>query len=202
MLKGYRKGIADDLEPLARNRPDFKLPEAWKLHTFKDKGFRYLWNVSPGKPTNWLSDDPNRVLFPYNVNDDDTRTEFEKRYAGKKEVPIFSDPRIVPTFHGAGAAIFATDPKTGELLEPGKRFSKWLDDHPDRDWAMMMNYAGQTPIGDKGQAAFAKYRDRYVGSIAGESLGLFRRGRQENAGGDSQGDDAPAARRGDFQTEP
>ncbi len=173
VLHAYHKGIADDLEPLARNRPDFKLPDAWKLHTFKDKGFRYLWNVSPDKPANWLTDNPQRVLFPYNVNDEDTRTEFEKKYGGKKDVPIFSDPRIVPTFHGAGAAIFATDPKTGELLEPGKKFAKWLDDNPDRDWAMMMNYAGPKTVGDKGQAQFQKYRGRYVGSIAGESLGYF-----------------------------
>ncbi len=40
-------------------------------------------------------------------------------------------------------------------------------------WAMMMNYAPNTKIGQKGIDALLKYRDRYVGSIAGESLGYF-----------------------------
>jgi hypothetical protein len=174
VLEGYRKRRPADLEPLARNRPaGFDLPAAWKLHTFKDRGFLYLWNVSPDKPSNWLGDDPQRVLYPYQVADEETRKEFEKKYAGRKDVPIFSDPRVVPTFHGAGAAIFATDPKTGELLDQGNRFAKWLDAHPDRQWGMMMNYAGPKPIGAKGVEAFQKYHDRYAGSIAGESIGYF-----------------------------
>ena len=75
----YRKGIAADLELLAEP-PDFKLPDAWKgwPARSKHKGFRYLWNVSPDKPANWLTDDPNRVLFPYNVNDKDTRYGFRE----------------------------------------------------------------------------------------------------------------------------
>jgi hypothetical protein len=173
VLQAYRKNMPADLEPLARNRPAAALPESWKLHTFKDKGFLYLWNTNPDKPTNWLSDDPNRVLYPYNVNDEDTRKEFEKKYGGKKDVPIFSDPRVVPTFHGAGAAIFATDPKTGEVLDTGTKLAKWLDEHPERNWAMMMNYIGPKKVDEKGQQLFAKYRDRFVGSISGESLGYF-----------------------------
>src|SRR5262249_35840818 len=160
-------------EPLARNRPNFELPAAWRLRTFNDQGFRYLWNVSAEKPSNWLSDDPTRVLYPYSVADDDVRTEFEKKYGGKKEVPLFSDLRVVPTFHGVGPVIFATDPKTGELSDSGKRFVKWLDDHPDRCWATMMNYAGPKPVGPKGVEVFQKYRNRYLGGIAGESLGYF-----------------------------
>jgi hypothetical protein len=172
VLQTYRKTLAD-LEPLARNPRGFVLPDAWKLRTFKDKGFLYLWNTSADKPYNWLGDDPKRVLYPYNVNDEETRKEFEKLYGGQKDVPIFSDPRIVPAFHGAGPAIFATDPKTGEVQDAGKRFAKWLDEHPERNWAMMMNYIGPKKVDEKGQQLFAKYRDRYVGSIAGESLGYF-----------------------------
>jgi hypothetical protein len=41
-LEKYRKERPADLEPLARNKPSAELPAAWKLHTFKDKGFRYL----------------------------------------------------------------------------------------------------------------------------------------------------------------
>lgn len=175
ILAGYRKhGVPRDLEPLARravnNQGDYQLPEAWRLKTFRNEGFYYLWNVNPAKPYNWLSDDPKRVLYPYQVADDDVRTEFEAKYAGAVDVPIFSDKRIVPTFHGVGAGIFATDPKTGELSDEGTRFAKWLVDHPDRRWAMMSNYHPGKPIGEKGQAEFAKVRDRFLGSISGEAL--------------------------------
>ncbi len=180
ILDSYRAGIPADLEPLARRRPNFaqlatyELPAAWKVKTFRDKGFLYLWNTSHTNASEtWMSDKPDRVKFPYNIADKNVRDEFEKKYAGRDDVPIFSDSRVVPTFHGAGAGIFATDTKTGELLEPGQRFSKWLDANPQRSWAMMMNYHPGVPIGEKGIATFQKYRDRYVGSIAGESLGYF-----------------------------
>jgi hypothetical protein len=55
----------------------------------------------------------------------------------------------------------------------GQRFAAWLDAHPDRFWAMMMNYHPGVPIGEQGVALFEKYRARYVGSVSGESLGYF-----------------------------
>ena len=174
VLAGYRRAMPADCKPLARKRPTWELPPEWRLRTFRDKGFLYLWNVSPDKPAEtWLGERPDRVKFPYHVADDETRKQFEKKYGGRNDVPIFSDPRIVPTFHGFGGSVFAADAKTGELGEAGRRFARWLDEHPGRPWAMMMNYHGGTPLGEKGIAAFTKYRDRYVGSIAGESVGYF-----------------------------
>ena len=127
-----------------------------------------------GEPEeNWLSEKPDRVKFPYHVADAETRKQFEKKYAGRDDVPIFSDPRIVPAFHGVGPAVFATDDKSGEVRPLGRQFAHWLDQHPDRPWAMMMNYAGGSANRREGQQLFAKYRDRFVGSIAGESLGYF-----------------------------
>ena len=191
VLAAYRRGIPADLLPLARNTPasplslgergGVRVPAAWKLHTFRDKGFLYLWNVShTNAAETWLTNKPDRVPVPYNINDKETREEFEKKFAGRTDVPIFGDPRIVPTFHGVGPGIFATDPRvpragepSGELTDAGQRFAKWLDAHPDRAWAMMMNYHPGAPVGEKGLQAFAKYRARYVGDIAGESLGYF-----------------------------
>jgi hypothetical protein len=181
LLDSYRGGkIATDLEPLARRRPDFKqpasaeMPPAWKLKTHRDQGFIYLWNVSHTNPAaTWLSDKPDRVMVPYNVSDPEVRAAFEKKYAGSANVPIFSDPRVTPTFHGVGPGIFATDEKTGEVNDAGQRFARWLDANPARNWAMMMNYHNGVPIGEKGIALFQKYRDRYAGSISGESLGYF-----------------------------
>lgn len=174
ILDEYRPGIDQQLEPLARKKPDFALPAGWKLRTFRDKSFLYLWNVSHTNALEtWLSDKPERVKYPYNIADKNVRDEFEKKWGGKDQIPIFSDPRIVPTFHGVGPGVFATDAKTGELQPLGQKFAAWLDANPDRAWGMMMNYHPGVPIGDKGVAAFQKYRDRYVGSIAGESLGYF-----------------------------
>ena len=184
-LDNYRLRRPSELQPLARNAPfvtasampsaNVRLPEPWKLQTFADRGFFYLWNSADSGPNaDWLlSDDPNRVLFPYGLRDDDAVKEFKARYGGKTDVPIYGDPRIVPCFHGVGAGIFATDPQTGEVNAAGQRFAAWLDKNPGRPWSMMMNYHPGKPIGDKGQALFAKYRDRYVGSISGESVGYF-----------------------------
>jgi len=174
LLETYRHGIPQDIEPLARQKPAPALPKAWQLRTFRDKGFLYLWNMNAADAEgSWLGDKPDRVKAPYHVGDKDVREAFEKRYAGRGDVPIFGDPRIVPTFHAVGAGPFATDPKTGEVQPAGVKFARWLDEHPDRCWATMMNYHGGTPVGEKGVQAFAKVRDRYVGSIAGESLGYF-----------------------------
>jgi hypothetical protein len=174
VLDEYRHGGWSGLLPLARRQPAWELPDEWRLDTFRDRGFLYLWNVSHTNPVEtWLGESPDRVRFPYNLIDADVRKAFEAAYGGRDDVPIYSDPRIVPTFHGVGGAIFATDPRSGEVLELGRRFAQWLDTHPDRAWATMMNYHPGAAIGPKGREAFARYRDRYVGSISGESLGYF-----------------------------
>lgn len=174
VLENYRANGMDDLEPLTRGRPVDPPPDSWKMKTFRDKGFLYLWNVTEtGEGADWLTDSNDRVLYPHNVRDPDVLKAFRQKYGGKSDVPIFSDPRIVPTFHGVGPGIFHTDPTTGELTEAGQAFCRWLDRNPDRAWGMMMNYHNGLPIGPQGIAAFQKYRDRYVGSISGESLGYF-----------------------------
>lgn len=180
LLDTWRGKLPEDIEPLTRRRPDWQAadsyepPPVWKLRTFRDEGFLYLWNINQTlAPETWLSDKPERVRFPYSIADAGVRAEFEKTYAGRDDVPIFSDPRIVPTFHGVGPGIFAVDAKTGEVNEAGRRFARWLDARPERRFAMMMNYHNGVPIGEQGIAMFQKYRDRYVGSIAGESLGYF-----------------------------
>ena len=174
ILESYRRAVPADLEPLTRKLPDFNLPPAWRLKTIKDQGFVYLWNASDEGPTaDWLGDDSNRVLYPWNMRDEDAIAEFKQKYGGRKEVPIFADPRVAPAFHGVGPSIFQTDPATGEVKASGQRFAAWLDANPNRLWGGMMNYHAGAPIGPKGQELFAKYRDRYVSSIAGESLGYF-----------------------------
>jgi hypothetical protein len=180
LLDRWRGNLPRNLEPLARRLPDFNLPAAseppavWKLKSFRDQGFLYLWNVShTNSAETWLSDKPDRVKVPYNVSDPEVRAAFEKKYAGRDDVPIFNDPRVTPTFHGVGPGVFATDAASGTVNDLGLRFSRWLEANPQRSWAMMMNYHNGLPIGDLGVQLFQRFRDRYVGSISGESLGYF-----------------------------
>lgn len=181
LLSEYREAGLGDLTPLSRaadaaasSPVGATLPELLRLKTFANRGFLYLWNVTATGPcSDWLGQESDRILFPYGMRDSDVIDEFRKTYAGRTEVPIFSDPRIVPTFHGVGPGIFATDAQSGELLPEGKAFAQWLDANPNRAWGMMMNYHPGVPIGPQGLAAFAKYRERFVGSISGESLGYF-----------------------------
>jgi hypothetical protein len=169
----WRTGGKDTTTALTRRTPTTEVPASWKPLTFREKGFLYLWNMGKDVEKSWLSDKADRVPVPYTVGDAETKAAFEKKYAGKTDVPIFGDPRLVPVFHGVGPSIFAADPKTGELTDGGKRFAAWLKANPERAWGSMMNYAGDTPIGAKGLETFLSFRDRYVGSIAGESLGYF-----------------------------
>ncbi len=145
--------------PLASRGGETALPPAWKVASFQDKGFLYLWNV--GKP--WEEDlasaSPRRILFPYQT-EPALVSAFREAYGGRSDVPIFSDPRIVPVFHGAGPNIL-DNPHVVE----------WLEANPLRPWANMMNYIEPQRLTDRAQAHWPKFRDRYVGNISGESLG-------------------------------
>ena len=170
LLDALAKGVDPAAEPLARRTGDFRLPGAWKPRTFRDGGFLYLWNMDHVK---WAGEDPRRVPVPYHMRDKDVVEAFEKKYGGSADVPIFSDPRIVPTFHGAGPYVLATDHKEPQKAKAAADFVRWLEANPGRPWALMMNYAPNAPATPAAREYFLKFRDRFVGNIAGESLGYF-----------------------------
>lgn len=150
---------------LTARAADDKLPAAWKVRTPHDKGFVYLWNTQPGQQ--WLDDlvstDPQRMLVPY-LTDPAWLAEFRAAYGGKTaEVPIFGDPRIAPVFHNAGPEILSNDAVVA-----------WLDANPSRMWGNMQNYFPPKPLSAEAKARWPKYKDRYVGNIAGESVGYFQ----------------------------
>lgn len=161
VLDDLRANPATGPAPLAVRAAGWTIPASWKVRTFRDKGFFYLWNV--GKP--WQEDlastQAKRVLFPYHI-DPKWVKEFREAYGGQKDVPIFSDPRVAPAFHGAGPNIL-----------DDAAFVSWLDANPDRAWGNMMNYIGPMAMTDKARVNWVKYRDRYVGNISGENLGYF-----------------------------
>ena len=172
-LDSYRHGFLAGMEPLARRNTPVQIPPTWSPRTFNDKGFIYLWNIPSDTVKLWAGDDPNAVKVPYNIADAAARAAFEKKYAGKTDVPIFSDPRVVPTFQGVSPIMLATDATDPAKKETAQRFVQWLDANPNRLWAGLINYAPDTPATAAGRENFLKYRDRYVGGIASESLGYF-----------------------------
>ena len=171
ILNQYQQAIPAGLEPLARNHGKFQAPAAWAPKTFKNRGFLYLWNASDYEM--WGNGDPNGMLYPYHLRDKETKEAFEAKYKGKTDVPIFSDPRIVPTYYGSGPWVLDLDDKNPQKKE-AEAFRKWLDANPNRLFAGMLNYYPDNPISAQATNDFlTKYRDRYVGSISGEHLGYF-----------------------------
>jgi hypothetical protein len=158
-LAGLRSDPKVAPTPLSPRAGDFSVPSAWKPAMFRDQGFLYLWNV--GKP--WEDDlasaDPKRVLFPYSTEPVQVAA-FRAAFGGRTDVPIFSDPRIVPVFHGGGPNI---------LENP--HFVKWLESNPQRPWGNMMNYIEPKPLTPRALTNWTRFKDRYVGNISGESLG-------------------------------
>ena len=146
-------------EPLAARAGDFAAPAAWKPATFGDKGFLYLWNVREPWLEDLASQAPNRVLSPY-WTEPALVAPFRQAFGGRTDVPIFSDPRVVPAFHAAGPNV---------LDNP--HVVKWLEANPERAWANMMNYIEPQPLSARAKANWPRFRDRYVGNISGESLG-------------------------------
>jgi hypothetical protein len=194
LLEEYRKHGFGGLEPLVRRRGSFAVPVSWRPCTFKHD-LVYLWNcqgtettthkndgrnsVPETKVAAWLTGDPQGILYPHNMPPG-LKTKFIEKYAGKKDVPIFSDPRIAPAFHGVGPVGLGSAVKRAADAPPtveeraGEALASWLDADPNRLFGGMMNYWPDWPLSSFAkQTFFEKYRDRFVGTIAGESLGYF-----------------------------
>ena len=69
----------------------------------------------------WLDSEPNRMLYPYLLRDKEILEAFEKKYGGRQDVPIFSDPRIVPVF-GRANRMLATDAENTEEKKTAEAF--------------------------------------------------------------------------------
>jgi len=152
--------LAHGVKPLAPLPGTFATPDSWKVRTFRDKGFLYLWNVGKPWQDELASKAANRIVVPFHT-DLPLVDEFRKVYGNKTDVPIFGDPRVVPAWHSSGPHVLDDD-----------NFVKWLETNPDRPWGNLTNYAEVKPMTAKARANWAKFKDRYVGAIAGESIGI------------------------------
>lgn len=192
LLAGYRTARPSAKDSVTRRLPDDDLPAAWQPKTFNNRGFVYLWNIKPVTsistkddkgavvtktvPADFLrAGETGRVLVPYNLPPK-AEVLFRELYHDRADVPIFGDPRLVPTFHGVGPSILGVErdktPGNEASRTASELFRKWLDANPGRPFAGMMNYHPDLPLSAEGKAAFfGTYKNRYVGNIAGESLG-------------------------------
>lgn len=167
VLEDYNKANKPEGESLVDKKVSFDVPESWKLRTFRDKGFLYLWFIDAVQFSKLISNDPARIKYPY-VVDPLWETEFKQIYGGKDDVPIFSHPSSIPTIYINDYPAFLLD---------NSSFLKWFTEN-ERPFTMSLNYG--TPLfknieTEKPQAYanFTKFKDRFFGYISGENLGYF-----------------------------
>lgn len=162
VMEAYRQGQLAGLRPLAARTAALNLPDAWRLRSVNDRGFAYLWNVND-QWLNELKKGGPKVEYPFNT-DPAWLDPFLKKYAGQKDLPIFSDPRIVPTIH---------IPNFQKVMANDSPLIQWLTAHPDRQWGMLLNYGEPGKATPEATANFKKFRNRFAGYISGENLGYF-----------------------------
>ncbi len=154
VLREPRHGNTDHLSPALG-----EVPAAWKIGPGAPS---FLWNT--GQP--WLDElkkPANRVEWPF-ASDPPIHKEFLEAYAGR-DLPVFGSPLSGPAMHiPLYPAVFAS----------GTPFLEWLDKHPDRRFAILLNYGEPSWPKDADHKAIhanlEKRSDRFVGYVAGESI--------------------------------
>src|SRR5206468_1691052 len=90
--------------------------------------------------------------------------EFLQSFRGKTPA-VYSQALSGPVWH---------IPLYPAVFAPGSAFFQWLDQHPERRFAILLNYGEpQWPQGADARAVLAnlqRYQDRFIGYIAGENL--------------------------------
>lgn len=148
------------VEPLVPSAP-FALPDAWRN---ANKPPAFVWNV--GKPwADALAQTP-PFEHPFGV-DPPLVKDFLAAYRDKAPA-IFSEALSGPVWHV---------PEYPSMFAPGSKFLPWLDRHPERPFAMLLNYGNPSWPADvkpetkvATEAALRKFGDRFVGWVSGESI--------------------------------
>ncbi len=76
-----------------------------------------------------------------------------------------------PRFTGRARPFLPPTRPTRSTRADAAAFVRWLETHPDRPWAQLLNYAPDASVTPAARANFLKYRDRFVGGVSGENLG-------------------------------
>jgi hypothetical protein len=135
------------------------IPAAWKV---ADQPPAFVWNVNKPFADEIKKAGP-KVDVPFGV-DGPLLNDFLAAYRGK-DVPVYGSKLSGPTWH---------IPNYPTAFADGSPFLEWLERHPERRFALLLNYGAPAwPKGADKQAVYknlTKYADRCVGYVAGESI--------------------------------
>ena len=180
--------ITDDLTytPVGREKPPFAYLAAFDLHPkdgaqWRGKGVGEvkfarplvggkdfaMWTAVDFDAKKWEKLDPATSkydLFFQFSPPADIRPQFQKEFAGKKDLPIISSPLLVPGFY------LGTTPD----LSPGTPLRAWLE-KSKAPFYIMTNYASGAYTDKTGPATYAALTgplaDQFMGYVHGEALG-------------------------------
>ncbi len=135
------------------------LPKAW---TIANGPPAFLWNTGPS----WIDElkkPGEHFEWPF-TSDAPILKDFLAAYTGKA-APVFDSPLSGAAWH---------IPLYPSIMADDSPFLKWMDQHPDRKFCILLNYGEPSwPKGANRAAVFAnlqKRSDRFVGYIAGEGI--------------------------------
>ncbi|MDQ2733355.1 MAG: hypothetical protein M3Y56_17030, partial [Armatimonadota bacterium] len=158
-LRAAQQPTAPPVEPLVAPQWSAATPPAWKISPDKPT---FLWNTRQ----QWLDEIKKPTVHieaPFNV-DPPLLKDFGALYDGKAP-PVYGHPLSSPAWY---------IPSYPEAFTTGSPFLQWLDRHPDKKFAFLLNYAEPSwPAGADRAAVHAnllKYNNRFVGFVAGESI--------------------------------
>ena len=194
----YRPGAAGP-----KAQAGFELPDAWKMRTFRDKGFLYLWNMNLATAADtWLGDKPERVKFPYHIADERVRVRVRKevRRQGRRADLFRSADRAHLSRRGPGDLCHRR--QDGRAVgEAGKRFAKWLDAHPGPQLGHDDELHRPAETRRAGHSNVPEVPRPLCRLDRRRKLGLFRRDAKTMARCDGQGANPAAAGRGLYATD-
>jgi hypothetical protein len=162
LLRALQRAGMPPVAPLTARPEPWRatVPKAWKI---ADGPPVFLWNVGSPWQDEFRKPAAERVDFPFAVDAPHLK-EFLAAYRGKAP-PVYGHPLSGPVWHiSLYPAMFA----------PGSPFLDWLARHPDRRFAILLNYGDPSwPAGADRAAVHANLRrlgDRFVGYVAGEGI--------------------------------
>ena len=159
-LRAIRETGLPPVEPFARV-PDFGVtPAEWRI---QDRAPAFLWNVSKPWAEELKKPSGKRQEHPFAV-DEPLLKDFLDAQRGKEPL-IYKEALSGPVWH---------IPEYPTMFASGSPFLAWLEKHPGRPFALLLNYADPRWPKDADRAAvranLERFADRFHGCIAGESI--------------------------------
>jgi hypothetical protein len=164
-----------DVEPLAAavtsgklksqiSNLKFEIPAAWQRQKVLGQDIWMPWNMGTEFWTQDAKLPPaERMLVPWAVEQQIAKP-FVDQFKGRKDVPIFSDPHVVPVFYVT---------RLGEVLANDSPVLAWLRE-TKKPFGILTNYGNFAFKSDQqAQECFANLKslgDQFIGYVSGESI--------------------------------